>query len=1107
MQVGACDGQVINVDCGADYIIDIVTVEHTVINLASTESGATNVQKQAQVCGQHSRQLRDTSAQLATVTSVQLEPEATKARHKQLERTGTDENNAIGRKFGSSASDAAAKLHQQSIIVDKQRGSRVGRSATDAWHKQQQSATENKVAEHEKDDLKTTIHSNQNRSDTNISTKTDNDDKDDDDDDEYDCDYDEYVAQNAHNEADNHAMNASNRVKDSSSRYSDQSDSKKTFDFQTLQNSSASVELMQQKLASSIDIKNYVYRQCQTKSACVINLSQQLFEQNQLINHVRNIEQQTIHNSQTTKRSLQPEKAQKITFEDASSQSGLNANQRRPKVKRQANKIVQFIAQNDSFNQNGNYQDAKQTKPVTNSSKLITIDQNNNYYKSNKDRSTDQTNNNHNSKNALSNNELKENIPNTTTNAIAQYNTQATQKSSIINKTNYFHLNKKHINHKQSQSMKQASAQTAAIHVDSNITDKASTRPKATITIVNTKYADELVYTESIPLIYSSNSQKSNSLERKKRNSNNNLDDAHNSKRPNGSLAPQQQQDANATAATTSMDAKIPTAESQKQNPTKRKCSKKARNSNNKLHKIETKRQLVEIVYVCRVPKYRKRTVCNDQQLDLSCAHNSQRLLVLSANYGTFASDSKNNDRCASDRADSLQGISSSAPLTSSVSTQVASLSSLALTGSRTFPPTSIFSSGNTSVAQRMEQGQQDCESQVAFPLLANVCHMKNICTFVVDPKLFNPIKNCPATLPKYLKLIYICMNSSYLNDIALNFKPKQLPSIDIPPLDVKRISDGLENNSGLGEKRFNQSKILAHRFPVNQNSKPDIDVTSALSSSNSSALMSQAQYASKITVTDTVNDLPTSDQDKHDDTYLPAASTNENINDSLLAQSSTDNIQSDANLLESMGYIEAEPASKQNHGQSNYLWSLTKSYPQLASISVLMVAIFVVVSVLSALSVTLLIACMGKQKPNLDNGNKKTRNSFNSSSGSTSSSTERESSSSTAPITNNVFPEDQKSAYELGLPLDYPSQVKQDDPQYFKRPAVYGNSALSTSFCTIRRPNYNQFNLLPINTDAIFSTAMSVDDYCEGIDAQLVLDYNTAQAATQPQFSNAWCD
>lgn len=166
-------------------------------------------------------------------------------------------------------------------------------------------------------------------------------------------------------------------------------------------------------------------------------------------------------------------------------------------------------------------------------------------------------------------------------------------------------------------------------------------------------------------------------------------------------------------------------------------------------------RKLVEIVYKCRPLKMSKRTVCQNSPLHLECP-NDRRLVVVSGDYGAWANDTKNHERCLNDPN---RHYTTNANLQSSPSLSLSST-------------TATNSSDSTNVQSNQLQVQLTKNCLVSpsntIGILATNCLFKRTCDLSVTPATFGDAQ-CPTGQVEYLKMVYICINETLLIESAPN--------------------------------------------------------------------------------------------------------------------------------------------------------------------------------------------------------------------------------------------------------------------------------------------------------------------------------------------------
>lgn len=392
-------------------------------------------------------------------------------------------------------------------------------------------------------------------------------------------------------------------------------------------------------------------------------------------------------------------------------------------------------------------------------------------------------------------------------------------------------------------------------------------------------------------------------------------------------------------------------------------------------------RQLLEIVYKCKTRKFRKFTACSGKKFELTCNTNNNssqqhqqqanssasdlRLLILAANFGFFSSDAKSNDRCAANRASQA--------------------------------PSQSYARLDTSQNNATLLASTDCESALAWPLLANACHMRTSCTFNVEQASFGPL-TCASQQPQsalhqqqqlqlqqqqqlsiasganysplYLKMIYICMNASLINEAALNFVPKPF---DIP-------APGRQNSSSL--MGLSHNSLALNDNNARNNARSELGAKKGASSSISrelqTATTAKPLLASRVLVVDTYNDSPAANNSSQTD----SASTSDvyiSPNDAqAVLEAGSPQLASDFSLLDNLALFEkftltdnatatytrqhtkAVVARNASHATSN-LWTLTRLHPALVANSINLLAVLVASTSSLALFVTLLV-CMKRR-------------------------------------------------------------------------------------------------------------------------------------------------
>lgn len=159
-------------------------------------------------------------------------------------------------------------------------------------------------------------------------------------------------------------------------------------------------------------------------------------------------------------------------------------------------------------------------------------------------------------------------------------------------------------------------------------------------------------------------------------------------------------------------------------------------------------RKLVEVVYKCRPYKMSRRTVCRGSQLHLDCP-NEKRLVLVSADYGSLANDTKTHDKCLGDT-----------PPPTTTSQLISSTSNNGKNETYTIV---------SQVRPNQEQTvSKNClsNSNHTIDILNKHCLYKSTCDVSVTPQVFGEAQ-CPAGQPEYLKLVYACMNETLLNELS----------------------------------------------------------------------------------------------------------------------------------------------------------------------------------------------------------------------------------------------------------------------------------------------------------------------------------------------------
>lgn len=164
-------------------------------------------------------------------------------------------------------------------------------------------------------------------------------------------------------------------------------------------------------------------------------------------------------------------------------------------------------------------------------------------------------------------------------------------------------------------------------------------------------------------------------------------------------------------------------------------------------------RKLMEIVYKCRPMKMNKRIVCRNSQLHLECP-NEKKLVVISGDYGAWANDTKNHEKCST-------GDPSSSSSSTTTKTNHQAYSNDSITDSSTLP-------GPLAVAQSAALSKSCLVNSLkTMSVLASNCLYRRTCDLPVTPAIFGDAQ-CPVGQAEYLKMVYICVNSTLLIDGSL---------------------------------------------------------------------------------------------------------------------------------------------------------------------------------------------------------------------------------------------------------------------------------------------------------------------------------------------------